>query len=98
MGYSQSRAGQRDRAVSKATAGIYSTRGDDKCTIDELSRTPLGTSPAAHALRVSGRGFCVAPAAAIDGGEGLLLSRFDFAGLVIDDESDAAADPATAAR
>ncbi|MFI4895777.1 MAG: hypothetical protein ACHP9W_05565 [Steroidobacterales bacterium] len=97
VGYSQSLPANAT-VLYEGDSRIYSTRGDDKCTIDELSRTPLGTSPAEHALRVSGRGFCVAPAAAIDGGEGLLLSRFDFAGLVIDDESESEAAPATAAR
>jgi hypothetical protein len=97
VGYSQSLRANAT-VLYEGDSRIYSTRGDDKCTIDELSRTPLATPPAAHALRVSGRGFCVAPAAAIDGGEGLLLSRFDFAGVVFDDESQAEADPATATR
>jgi hypothetical protein len=61
---------------------LYSTRGEDKCTIEQLSRSPL----AAHSLRVAGRGFCVGPAAAVDGGDGLLLSRFDFAGTMVDAE------------
>jgi hypothetical protein len=43
-----------------------------------------GARSPAGALRVSGRGFCASPAAAIDGSDTLLLSRFDFAGLVID--------------
>jgi hypothetical protein len=68
--------------------GVYSTRGDDKCTIDELTQAPLLARDAARSpagtLRVSGRGFCASPAAAIDGTDTLLLSRFDFAGLVID--------------
>jgi TonB dependent receptor len=97
VGYSQS-VPANVTVLYEGDSRIYSTRGDDKCTIDELSRTPLGTSPAAHALRVSGRGFCVAPAAAIDGGEGLLLSRFDFAGVVIDDESAAEAGALSSAR
>lgn len=68
--------------------GLYSTRGDDKCTIDELTQAPLIARDAAHspagALRVSGRGFCASPATAIHGHETLLLSRFDFAGIVVD--------------
>jgi hypothetical protein len=68
--------------------GLYSTRGDDKCTIDELTQAPVIAREAARApagtLRVSGRGFCASPAAAIDGQDALLLSRFDFAGLVVD--------------
>ena len=64
---------------------LFSTRGDDKCSIDELAQTHIGGASSAHRLRVSGRGFCIAPAAAADGGEGLLLSRFDFAGILVDD-------------
>jgi hypothetical protein len=63
---------------------LYSTRGEDKCTIDELTQLPMS----AHTQRVTGRGFCVAPAAAIDEkdrGDGLLLSRFDFAGVMADE-------------
>lgn len=63
---------------------LYSTRGDDKCTIDELLQTPI-EAPARHALRVAGRGFCVAPAAAIGGRDDVLVTRFDFAGRVFDD-------------
>lgn len=61
---------------------LYSTRGDGKCTIDELVQTPI--EAAAHALRVAGRGFCAAPAAAIDGRDDVLVTRFDFAGRVVD--------------
>jgi hypothetical protein len=59
---------------------LYSTRGDDKCTLDELLQTPIG----GQAFRVTGRGFCSAPAAALDGGPDELVSRFDFAGRVVD--------------
>lgn len=59
---------------------IYSTRGDDKCTIDELQQTRID----AHAYRVAGRGFCSSPAASLDGSENVLISRFDFAGRAVD--------------
>jgi hypothetical protein len=74
--------------IFEGESKIYSTRGEDKCTVDELSETPVQSSPAGQRLRISGRGFCVAPAAAADGGAGILLSRFDFAGSVLY-ESDA---------
>jgi hypothetical protein len=68
--------------------GLYSTRGDDKCTIDELTQAPMLARDASRStagmLRVSGRGFCASPVAAVDGRDTLLLSRFDFAGLVVD--------------
>ena len=62
---------------------LYSTRGEDKCTIDELTEAPEPELNRAERLRVTARGFCVSPAAAADGGAGLLLSRFDFAGSVL---------------
>lgn len=68
--------------IFEGESKLYSTRGEDKCTIDQLTRAPL----TAHTLRVVGRGFCIAPAAAIDGGDALLLSRFDFAGTMVDAE------------
>jgi hypothetical protein len=61
---------------------LYSTRGEDKCTIDELIAAQIPASSPKR-LRVSARGFCVGPAAAVGGGTGLLLSRFDFAGSVL---------------
>jgi hypothetical protein len=64
---------------------LFSTRGDDKCTVDELGQSRIVGASTPRRLRVSGRGFCIAPAAAADGGEGLLLSRFDFAGILVDD-------------
>lgn len=65
---------------------IYSTGGDDKCTIDHLEEQSMpGTDR--HLQRLTARGFCVAPAAAIAGGEPLLLTRFDFAGMMWDEDS-----------
>jgi hypothetical protein len=64
---------------------LFSTRGDDKCTVDELTQARIVGGSTLRRLRVSGRGFCIAPAAAADGSEGLLLSRFDFAGILVDD-------------
>lgn len=69
--------------IFEGESKIYSTRGEDKCTVDELSETPIPSPPAAQRLRIAARGFCVAPAAAADGGAGIVLSRFDFAGSVL---------------
>lgn len=62
---------------------IFGTRGDSRCTFDEVEQRaivhpdfPPGT------FRVSARGFCVAPARAVDGEGAVLLTRFDFAGRV----------------
>jgi hypothetical protein len=75
----------RERAVNvtvifEGEQRLYSTRGDGRCTIDRLQQAPAAGG-GAHLLRVQARGFCVAPATAVDGHGDLLLSRFDFAGL-----------------
>jgi hypothetical protein len=64
---------------------VFATRGDDKCTTDRLSQSPLpgGTGPdAARAWRVEVSGFCVAPAAALVGPGRIVVSRFNFAGRI----------------
>jgi hypothetical protein len=64
---------------------LYSTRGDDRCTVDRLQQIPAtqqAGSRSMRILRVQARGFCIAPATALDGHGELLLSRFDFAGLI----------------
>jgi hypothetical protein len=63
---------------------LISTAGDGKCTIDEFSEQPLPDH--ARLSRLSARGFCVAPATALGGRSALLLSRFDFAGAILDDD------------
>ncbi|MFI4868954.1 MAG: hypothetical protein ACHQDD_06340 [Steroidobacterales bacterium] len=65
---------------------LYSTAGDDKCTMDQFSEQPLSAPGHAHLQRISARGFCTAPAMAVAGKTGLLLSRFDFAGAVVDED------------
>jgi hypothetical protein len=64
--------------------GVYGTRGDDKCTLDDVRQTAL--SPDAHGRRwrVEARGFCLEPARAVGGGgnDAILLSTFDFAGYL----------------
>ena len=49
-----------------------------------------------RSYRVSARGFCTVPARAVDGDGAVLLTRFDFAGLVIFSESDGASPDAAA--
>ena len=68
---------------------LFSTRGDNRCTVDELVQTPISDGApgsGTRAWRVTGRGFCTSPAASLDGREHLLISRFDFAGRAIDAE------------
>lgn len=61
---------------------LYSTRGDSHCTVDRLQQAPASVTGQSRTLRVQARGFCIAPATALDGRGDLLLSRFDFAGLI----------------
>jgi len=68
---------------------IFATLGDDKCSVDALVQQPLSGAPgAAGDYRVSARGFCLEPAATLDGSERVLLSRFDFGGRIHLDEID----------
>jgi len=76
---------------------IYGTRGDSRCVFDEIEQRPLaGPNLPPRSYRVEARGFCVAPARALDGDGSVLLTRFDFAGLVSwgEDDASTAADPA----
>lgn len=60
---------------------VYSTRGDDKCTLDSLTQEALpGGSEYTHPYRISGRGFCVDPANSLDQSGRVYINRFDFAG------------------
>jgi hypothetical protein len=61
---------------------IFATRGDDKCTMDQLTQHPLPGPSAARVWRIEGRGFCVAPANALGSKAHILISRFDFAGRI----------------
>jgi len=62
---------------------IYGTQGDSRCAFDEVEQHPLedaGLPP--RSFRVNARGFCTAPARAMDGSGAVFVTRFDFAGLV----------------
>jgi hypothetical protein len=62
---------------------LYSTRGEDRCTIDELREERLGALDSSlRSYRVIARGFCTLPATALDRDERILVTRFDFAGRV----------------
>jgi len=62
---------------------IFATRGDDKCTADEVRQERIG-APAGptRSYRISARGFCIAPVSALSNTEKILVSSFDFAGSV----------------
>ena len=62
---------------------VFSTQGDDKCTVDNLSQQRVETLGEKRAVyRVVARGFCLGPATSLTRGERLFLTSFDFAGRV----------------
>jgi hypothetical protein len=62
---------------------LFATRGDDKCTVDELSQERLGAlGGPIRSYRVIARGFCIAPVNALNEMEQIFVSSFDFAGSV----------------
>jgi hypothetical protein len=73
--------------IVQGTSQIFGTLGDRRCTVDSLTQQPLtgaSASAAADAVayRVEARGFCTQPAHAIRGNGDVLVSTFEFAGLV----------------
>jgi hypothetical protein len=73
--------------IVQGTSKIYGTQGDSRCTVDSLTQTPTTT---AHAYRLEARGFCTQPAHAVRGNGAVLVSTFDFAGVVTYDADDSA--------
>jgi len=65
--------------IIQGTDRIFGTLGDKRCTVDSLAQRPL---PAAGTYRLEARGFCTQPAHAVRGTGDVLVSTFEFAGLV----------------
>jgi hypothetical protein len=65
--------------IVQGTSRIFGTLGDSRCTVDSLSQRALDTS---GAFRIEARGFCTQPAHAVRGKGDVLVSTFEFAGLV----------------
>jgi hypothetical protein len=62
---------------------LYSTQGDDKCTVDSLSQQRVENAGGTRAVyRVVARGFCLGPATSLTRDERLYVTSFDFAGRV----------------
>jgi hypothetical protein len=62
---------------------LFATRGDDKCTADELSQERVGALDGPiRSYRIVARGFCISPVNALNGSEKILVTSFDFAGRV----------------
>jgi hypothetical protein len=62
---------------------LYTTRGEDHCTVDTLNQQRLRTPGTPRKYRVVARGFCVAPASTLNNAERILVSSFDFAGNAV---------------
>jgi hypothetical protein len=63
---------------------LFATRGDDRCTVDDLRQERLGTRvDGARAWRIVARGFCISPASTLTSDASILVSRFDFAGSAV---------------
>ena len=58
---------------------FFSTRGDDKCAMDEVRQEPTGDP---KVYRLTGRGYCTQPARAVVGDGAVLVSRFDVMATV----------------
>jgi hypothetical protein len=68
---------------------LFATRGDDKCTVDEMRQERLGTpGGSTRSYRVIARGFCIAPVSALQASGAILVTSFDFAGSVTFGDAD----------
>jgi hypothetical protein len=62
---------------------LYTTRGEDHCTVDTLKQQRLRAPGIPRRYRLVARGFCVAPASTLNNAERILVSSFDFAGSAV---------------
>lgn len=60
---------------------MFATRGDERCAVETLERTPLLASDG-RKQRVHVRGYCTSPAVDLAGEASLLMPTFEFTGLV----------------
>src|ERR1700675_3640871 len=65
--------------IVQGTSRVFGTLGDSRCTVDSLTQRPL---KAKSSYRLEARGFCTQPAHAVRGTDAVLVSTFEFAGLV----------------
>lgn len=67
---------------------LFATRGDDRCTVDKLEQERLGAlGGPRRSYRVIASGFCISPASTLDGKGRILVTRFDFAGNAVFEDS-----------
>jgi len=81
--------------IFEGESRLYSTRGEDKCTVDQLTQERLRELGGfTRSYRVIARGFCIAPVNAMSpsqSAESILVNSFDFAGRVTFEDADAGA-------
>jgi hypothetical protein len=76
---------------------LFTTRGDDHCTVDELHQERIGPlGGAQRTWRIVARGFCIAPASTLTGDARILISKFDFSGVAEFDDPPPPQPPTTA--
>jgi hypothetical protein len=67
---------------------IFATRGEDKCTTDDLQQERLGAlAGLRRTYRIIARGFCIAPVTALNNNSAVFVNSFDFAGSITFDDS-----------
>jgi hypothetical protein len=65
----------------EGSSQLYATRGNDKCAVETLLRTPLADSDG-RLDRVKVRGYCIDPASDIQGATRVLVPTFSFTALI----------------
>ncbi|MGH8267139.1 MAG: hypothetical protein ACRETS_07455, partial [Steroidobacteraceae bacterium] len=70
--------------IVEGGARMFSTRGEERCTVDTLRQQRLGAPGAVpRSYRIVARGFCISPASTLNNAERILVSSFDFAGRAV---------------
>ncbi len=76
--------GPRPTVIFEGEERLFTTRGEDHCTVDELRQERLGAlGGALRSWRIIARGFCTSPASTLNSEARILVSRFDFAGSAV---------------
>ena len=84
--------------IAEGQNRIYATQGEGKCAVESLVQEPLAPATGAkvsaagarhlYIYRVAARGYCIDPAATLDGSGRLYVNRFDFAGIARFEDND----------
>ena len=77
--------------IVEGSGKLYATQGAAQCTTELLQQVPPAAQPGQW--RVRARGYCIDPAATLDGNARLYMERFDFQGVAHFDPEDLDAPP-----